>query len=391
MLLKEIEFYRRHAFAGIEIDRPGPPPPTGSEPDVRRRKTFTGTLDQICESNVLKAWTREVVPGPSKSRLKEAITTLKEQLRDITEKPFSLIEEVEPDYQKVGDRFPDIPFDGTEEIGPKNPALKTLLAIVDQLYGVNLTQRYHGLPTDWESKISPYVRYLIEAGLILANEACSPICLPGTIDPNVIFFNRRGKMVTQIDAILLSADSNIYECLELKTTFRLRYTTGKRRFTRVLQRDIAQFQDRLARLVLWWHQEIQTCPLGSSFLLPQALRLYYLRGSLSRVSHRIPLDYSFLERWADGLAVKLDQGYFRTEEIDDVSYLIEVLEREAESKAGQEAERRHQAFERLERLRTATFNQPELFTRPEPMPIEKRPKKKRGKKPKPVLPNKLLF
>ena len=207
-------------------------------------------------------------------------------------------EEINEYYQAIGNPV-GMWFEGIE---PKDPNLKFIFETLDKTLGVDFLRTYRQLPQ--VGKTLAHVRYLVEATLILAKEICQPTLRPedGTLLTNVYV-----PSLTQFDAVLVSGPTATqissfkevlvnpqpYDIIQLKTVFRARSTSGKKKLTKLPQ-EFKREQERQLGLTVWWwlSQGNETFPF------PRSIVYHFLRGFMPHVVHRTKIDFLFFQRWA---------------------------------------------------------------------------------------------
>lgn len=219
-------------LSGIH-SRPGPSPQHieagAGQGGLSERRGLMGRLGRIIENSYIGVWSGQIVPDFDKDKIRNAIDDVMSRLSPIREKTFNHIDEVEPLYQSLTEP-PEVPFLGNERVTPSLDSLAYIFQEVDRVYGAEIVKMFQEIGDSY-GKIDSKIRYLVEAGLILAKTAVEvnpPFLNRPRLIPNQKIRDAKGKEITQFDCVCLPSLEDTWTsswgAIEIKTRFRTRET-----------------------------------------------------------------------------------------------------------------------------------------------------------------------
>lgn len=326
----EVFIATQFPLSGIH-SRPGPSPQhirVGAEQArLSERRGLAGRLGRIIENSYIGVWSGQIIPDFDKDKIRNAIDDVISRLSPIRQKTFNYIGEVEPLYQALTEP-PEALFLGNERVIPSLDSLAYIFQEVDRVYDAGIVSKFQEIGDSY-GKINSKIRYLVEAGLILAKTAVD-VSPPFVNGPRLIANQRvrdaEGKEITQFDGVCLpSLDgtwTSSWGAIEIKARFRTRETTGQRKLERIMAGHLAAFQDQLGRIII--------AKQGDAFTLPSFVIFAYLRGTQPNVYHFQRLDLRFVQKWLGVLGEKLDNSFFDEEQNGGAQVVVNFLKLEEE-------------------------------------------------------------
>jgi hypothetical protein len=384
---------REGAFSGLSYKQGVPDPFRICKPEALEWgeiRQFTGDLGRLCERRVLEVlrgtWSKSIGENQGEVRkvhkamtslladeveievfTDEGIETMIMSLKDVAQRTYSHAD-IAPFYQELA-----FPYVEIEEgiVEPQNQHLHTLFTGVDRILKTDLMGMYASLPQEGDDKVGSNVRYLVEAGLILAKLVCSPHeglfdTLGGRIVRNIRYSYFQFDALLVVDGNSDSESFDFYQFLqsgkpyaicEMKVPFRTCYTTGPNKLRRPIRRHLRSFQEKLGNIALSWIERG-----GVFFPFPKFVDFVYLRGTLPHVPHRIFLDEIYFQNWADFLEEKLRRDLILDFDVaDDVRRLIGILDFARKELQNQREIRYRSDLERLKQDMEKGFKQETFF------------------------------